>query len=158
MPDTTDSTNANHERWMQVALLEAHKASEIYQEVPVGAVIVSNNQIIAQAHNFSITEKNPTAHAEILVLKKAGNYLNNYRLTGCDLYVTLEPCLMCVGAMVHARINHCYFSAHDPKTGAASSCDHSFEKPYHNHKVGYTGGILENQSRLLLKNFFKTRR
>lgn len=149
--------NSLHLNFMQAALEQA-KAAETLGEVPVGAVLVYNNQIIASAHNLPVSSSNPAAHAEIEVLKKAGEFLKNYRLLECDLYVTLEPCMMCVGAMVHARIRHCYFGAFDPKTGVVSSRETLFNKPYHNHQVLYTGGILQAECEALLKNFFKNRR
>lgn len=142
---------------MRLAIEQAQLAEKL-GEVPVGAVIVYQDKIIAAAHNLPINSLNPCSHAEIEVLKKAANQLQNYRLLDCDLYVTLEPCMMCVGAMVHARIHHCYFGAFDPKTGAVHSQDQLFNKPYHNHQVNYLGGILQADCENLLKKFFKKKR
>ena len=146
-----------HETWMQAALEQADFAENL-GEVPVGAVIIYQDKLIAAAHNTPISTQNPSAHAEIEVLKKASAYLNNYRLLDCDIYITLEPCMMCVGAMVHARIRHCYFGAFDPKTGVVSSRAQLFDQPYHNHQVLYSGGVLQSDCEVQLKNFFKQRR
>ena len=149
--------NLKHENFMRLAIEQAQLAEQL-GEVPVGAVITYQDQVIATAHNLPINSLNPCSHAEIEVLKKAANQIQNYRLLNCDIYITLEPCMMCVGAMIHARINHCYFGAFDPKTGVAQSCDQLFNKPYHNHCVKYSGGILQADCENLLKNFFKKKR
>ncbi len=147
-----------HEDYIKLALEQAHLAESL-GEVPVGAVIIDQDKnIIALGHNSPISTHNPSAHAEINALKKAGEFLNNYRLNNCDIYITLEPCVMCAGAMIHGRLRHCYFGAFDPKTGAACSCDQIFNKNYHNHQVLFSGGILKLECEDLLKKFFKARR
>lgn len=146
-----------HDPWMQLALEQAHQAEQ-EGEVPVGAVLVLNNELIAAEHNRPIQLADPSAHAEIQVLRKAGVLLNNYRLPGSVLYVTLEPCLMCVGALVHARVEHCIFGAYDPKSGAVTSTLKGFDLETHNHQVEFTGGVLAEECGQVLKDFFKSRR
>lgn len=143
--------------FMRLALAQAMLAGE-QDEVPVGAVVVHNNEVIAEAHNAQISTSNPTAHAEILALEKAAKQLNNYRLPDCDLYVTLEPCLMCVGAMVHARIKRLVFGAADSKTGMAMTVETMFEKPFLNHKVVVENGVLAEECGYLLSRFFQQKR
>jgi tRNA(adenine34) deaminase len=143
--------------WIQKAMAMAEKAREI-GEVPVGAVIVKNNEIISSGYNQVITNNDPTAHAEVQAIRNAGAQLSNYRLVDTRLYVTLEPCMMCVGAIVHARISQIIFGAYDPKTGMAGTKDNCFEKPYHNHQVEIKGGILEKECAHQLTSFFKEKR
>ncbi|MCX7544831.1 tRNA adenosine(34) deaminase TadA [Marinicella gelatinilytica] len=143
--------------FMALALAEARRAAEL-DEVPVGAVIVSAGEVIASAHNSQIHLQNPTAHAEIMALEKAAQSLKNYRLPGCTLYVTLEPCLMCVGAMIHARIDRLVYGAADPKTGMAATVDNHFERPYHNHLVQVTGDIMATACGQILQDFFRSKR
>jgi|TARA_B100000497_G_C7542345_1_gene328209 tRNA(adenine34) deaminase len=145
------------EKWMQYAIIEANIAKD-KGEVPVGSIIVKNNQIIAKAHNSPISKNDPTAHAEIEVLRKAGKKLLNYRLPKTTLYVTLEPCAMCIGAIIHARIERVVFGASDPKSGVCGSCMHLNEEKIFNHKISITGGVLEEESSELLRLFFKSRR
>lgn len=145
------------EAWMRHALRLAARA-EIYGEVPVGAVIVKNDQCIAEAWNSPIATHDPTAHAEIVAIREAGKRLQNYRLIDTTLYVTLEPCVMCMGAIVHARISRLVYAATDEKRGAVCSVLELAEAPFLNHKVVWSGGILENISAELLKAFFKARR
>ena len=145
------------EKWMSFALEQARKA-EKQGEVPVGAILVQDNLIIARAHNEPISTNDPTAHAEIQLLRTAGNILKNYRLTGSSLYVTLEPCAMCLGAMMHARIERLIFGAYDPKTGACGSSENLINANCFNHKIDLSSGVLENESKQLLKNFFISRR
>ena len=145
------------EKWMQIALNEANLAMN-ENEIPVGAVLVKNGKLIAQSHNQSIRTNDPTAHAEIQLLRKAGEQQKNYRLIGSTIYVTLEPCTMCFGAMVHARIERIVFGASDFKTGVCGSCMNLNEENFFNHKISITSGILENESRELLRLFFKSRR
>ena len=147
----------DHEYFMQQALQQADLA-EAAGEVPVGAVLVRDNEIIAASYNQNIHLHDPTAHAEILALRAAGQKLVNYRLLATRLYVTLEPCLMCVGAMVHARIDQVIFGAFDPKTGACGSSVNALSLPLHNHHLQCTGGILADLSSAKLKLFFKARR
>jgi len=142
---------------MMLALNQA-KLAQNQSEIPVGAILVKQNTLIAQAHNQSILNNDPTAHAEIQLLRKAGDQQKNYRLTGSTLYVTLEPCTMCFGAMIHARIERIVFGAFDAKTGVCGSCINLNEKNFFNHKISITGGILEKQSSELLRLFFKSKR
>jgi tRNA(adenine34) deaminase len=146
-----------HEAFMRLALTEAARAAT-HDEVPVGAVVVVDDQVIAAAHNQNITLHDPSAHAEILALRQAAQHVGNHRLLGARLYVTLEPCLMCVGALVHARIAEVIFGTLDPKTGACGSCVDAHEFIFHNHRVHVQGGILAAESALLLKEFFKMKR
>ena len=144
-------------KWMKIAINEAKLAMD-ENEIPVGAVLVKNNTLIAQSHNQSINKNDPTAHAEIEILRKAGAQLKNYRLTGSTLYVTLEPCAMCFGAMIHARIERIVFGAYDPKTGVCGSCINLNDKNFFNHKISIKGGVLEKESSELIRLFFKSRR
>ena len=148
---------SNDEKWMRIAIEEAKLAMD-KNEVPVGAVLVKNDTLIAQAHNKPITKNDPTAHAEIQLLRKAGEQQKNYRLPESTLYVTLEPCTMCFGAMVHARIDRIVYGASDPKTGVCGSRMNLNEENFFNHKISITSGILEKESSELLKLFFKSRR
>ena len=145
------------EKWMRIALNEANLAMD-ENEIPVGAVLVKNGKLIAQSHNQPINKNDPTAHAEIQLLREAGLQQKNYRLIGSTLYVTLEPCAMCFGAMIHARIERVVFGASDPKTGVCGSCINLNEESFFNHKISITGGILKNESSELLRLFFKTKR
>ena len=145
------------EKWMSLALEQAGKA-EKEGEVPVGAILVKDDLIIARAHNKPISTNDPTAHAEIHLLRAAGEELKNYRLPGTTLYVTLEPCAMCLGAIMHARIERVVFGAHDPKTGVCGSSENFMEASCFNHKIDIASGVLENESKQLLKNFFNSRR
>lgn len=145
------------EQWMALAIQQAKKA-ELRFEVPVGAVIVQNNTLLVEGHNSNISKNDATMHAEIDVIRKAGMVLNNYRLIDCDLYVTLEPCMMCLGAIIHSRINKLYYGAPDPKTGALGGYIDLTKHYIANHKVEATGGILEHECSMLLKNFFMARR
>ena len=145
------------EKWMSFALEQAVKA-EKEGEVPVGAILVKDDLIIARAHNKPISTNDPTAHAEIHLLRAAGEELKNYRLPGTTLYVTLEPCAMCLGAIMHARIERVVFGAHDPKTGVCGSSENFMEASCFNHKIDIASGVLENESKQLLKNFFNSRR
>ena len=142
---------------MQCALECAHEASR-QGEVPVGAVIVRDDAIIAKGWNQPIASKDPTAHAEIVALRLAAFALENYRLTGLTLYVTLEPCVMCVGAMMHARIGRLVFGALDPKAGAVTSQLSLITSSHFNHRMDYTGGVLHQACGSVLTDFFKARR
>ena len=143
------------EKWMRIAINEANLAMK-ENEIPVGSVLVQNDKIIAQAYNQSIGNNDPTAHAEIQLLRKAGKQKENYRLVGSTLYVTLEPCAMCFGAMIHARIERIVFGALDPKTGVCGSCINLNNESFFNHKISITGGVLESESSELLGLFFKS--
>ena len=147
----------NDTKWMMLALNEA-KLAQDQGEIPVGSILVKQNTLIARAHNQSILNNDPTAHAEIQLLRKAGYQQKNYRLTKTTLYVTLEPCAMCFGAMIHARIERIVFGAKDPKTGVCGSCMNLNEENFFNHKISITSGILEKESSELLRLFFKSRR
>ena len=145
------------EKWMSLALEQAVKA-EKEGEVPVGAILVKDGLVVARAHNQPISTNDPTAHAEIQLLRAAGEELNNYRLTGTSLYVTLEPCAMCLGAMMHARVERIVYGAHDPKTGVCGSSENLMGANCFNHKIDLVSGVLENESKQLLKKFFISRR
>lgn len=145
------------EEWMRHALALAKKA-EAAGEVPVGAVIVLNGELIAEGWNQPISASDPTAHAEIMALRAAGQALDNYRLLDTELYVTLEPCPMCVGAMLHARVKRVIYAATDPKTGALGGAYDLLNSVSHNHAFEVTGSVLAEQSRELLQAFFRGRR
>lgn len=140
--------------YMEQAIIEAGKASEI-GEVPVGAVMVCNGEIIARAHNLREKNNNALAHAEIIVIDEACKRLNSWRLDGCELYVTLEPCPMCAGAIINARIGTVYFGAYDSKGGACGSVVDLFKKGSFNHSPAVYGGIMEEACEEVLKDFFK---
>ena len=142
--------------FMRQALVEAQKSLR-KEEVPVGAVLVSGDEIISRAHNEPIAKNDATAHAEIIAIRKAGLKIKNYRLSGCDLYVTLEPCAMCLGAAVQARIRKLVFGAQDPKGGAVESVmTFPFEKM--NHRVEIVGGVLAEECSKILTDFFRKKR
>lgn len=147
----------NDETIMQVALEQARLAEKV-GEVPVGAVVVRNGVIIAKGFNCPISRHDPTAHAEIMALRNAAEVCQNYRLPECELYVTLEPCAMCVGAMIHARLKRVVFGAVDLKTGACGSVIDLFARKELNHHTVVTGGILQEDCSALLKMFFAGRR
>jgi len=142
---------------MQAALAEAGKALEA-GEVPVGAVVVLDGEVIGAGFNQPISAADPTAHAEVVALRAAAQALGNYRLTGATMYVTVEPCLMCVGAMVHARIALVVYGAAEPKSGAIQSMTNAHELPGLNHRMSTIGGVLAEESRALLQGFFQSRR
>lgn len=143
--------------YMSEALKEAAKAFEA-DEVPVGAVIVHKSQIIARAHNQIKLLKDPTAHAEMIAITQAAAHLKNERLLGCALYVTIEPCAMCAGAMVLARISRLIYGAEDPRTGACGSVFNIAHNHILNHKITITAGVLREEAGSLLKEFFKKKR
>lgn len=145
------------EIWMQFAIFEA-KIAKDKGEVPVGSVLVKDRQIIARGHNCPISKNDPTAHAEIEALRDAGEKLHNYRLPKTTLYVTLEPCAMCFGAMVHARIERVVFGASDPKSGVCGSSVNLLSESCFNHIIKANGGVLEQDCQKILKSFFKERR
>ena len=146
-----------HTKHMQAAIDLAHEA-ESQGEVPVGAVVVCNDEIIGRGHNQPISRVDCSAHAEIIALRDACESQNNYRLSDCDIYVTLEPCAMCAGAIVHARIRKLYFAASDPKTGACGSVIDLVSNNPTGHRVDVSGGLLAEQSKSLIQSFFKRRR
>jgi tRNA(adenine34) deaminase len=143
--------------YMRQALSQAHNAWAL-GEVPVGALVVKDGEIIATGFNQPIGTHDPTAHAEIMALRAAASILGNYRLPGCELYVTLEPCAMCAGAMMHARLARVVFGAADPKTGACGSIVNLFEQKKLNHHTELTGGVMAQECGELLKEFFASRR
>ena len=145
------------EAWMRRAL-ELARLAETQGEVPVGAVVVRHGELLAKGHNQPITACDPTAHAEVVALRAAALASGNYRLPDADLYVTLEPCAMCVGAMVHARIRRVIFAAADPKSGAVGGALDLCESPGFNHRIVYQGGLLATDSAELLRDFFRSRR
>lgn len=142
---------------MKVALKEASKAYS-KEEVPVGAVIVKDNKIIARAHNLKETNLNAVSHAEILAIQKACKKLGSWRLTDCDMYVTLEPCTMCTGALINARIRKLYIGTNDPKTGACGSKINLIEDVEFNHKIKLERDIMQKECEKILKDFFKALR
>jgi tRNA(adenine34) deaminase len=148
---------ADHESFMRLALEQARLAADA-GEVPIGAVAVSGGEVVGRGFNRPIGAVDPTAHAEVIALREAARTLGNYRLTGVDLYVTLEPCLMCVGALVHARVGRVVFGAREPKTGALVSTVQALEIPTLNHRVEIVEGVLEAQCRDLVQAFFRERR
>jgi len=145
------------ERWMRYALNLAKKARDL-NEVPVGAVIVREDQIIGEGFNSSICNHDASAHAEIQAIRHAGEVTGNYRLTGSTLYVTIEPCVMCVGAIVHARMNRLVFGASEPKAGAIKSAHQLLDHSAMNYKVEACSGVLEVECQNLILNFFRQRR
>ena len=146
-----------HERWMTLALKQA-EAAALAGEVPVGAVLIAEGEVIAEAHNRSISAQDPTAHAEILALRAAAIRRQNYRLPRTTLYVTIEPCTMCVGALIHARIDTLVFGAREPRSGAVVSRQNLLDSASLNHRVRYREGVLAEQCGSIMKNFFQSRR
>ncbi|WFQ79811.1 MULTISPECIES: tRNA adenosine(34) deaminase TadA [Xenorhabdus] len=149
--------NFNDEYWMRRAIGLAMQA-QAKGEIPVGAVLVADNKVIAEGFNHPITDHDPTAHAEIIALRRGGRQLQNYRLLNTTLYVTLEPCIMCAGAMVHSRIQRLVYGASDMKTGAAGSLIDILRHPGMNHQIDITGGVLAEECATMLSAFFKQRR
>ena len=147
----------DNEKWMDLAIKQAIKA-EKEGEVPIGAVLVKDELLVAKAHNQPISTNDATAHAEIQLLRNAGSMLKNYRLNGSTLFVTLEPCAMCFGAMVHARLKRIVYGAHDPKTGVCSSSEDLTNANCFKHKINVTGGVSERKCSQLLQAFFKSLR
>ena len=147
----------SHNVFMVAALDEA-RAGLAAGEVPVGAVLVMGDVIVARGFNQPIRAVDPTAHAEVLVLREAARALGNYRLTGATVYVTVEPCLMCVGALVHARVREVVYGAAEPKSGALGSSVNALDSPGLNHRFAVTGGVLEVPCRELIQQFFRERR
>jgi len=142
---------------MRIALEEARGAAE-RGEVPVGAAVVVDGRVVARAGNRTVTDCDPTAHAEIIALREAAKAIGNYRLLSATLYVTIEPCAMCAGAMIQARVDGLVYGADDPKGGAVRSCFSIFDSPHVNHRVATTGGVLADEAAAQLKSFFAVRR
>jgi len=149
--------DAHDEQFMRQALAEARRAAEA-GEVPVGAAVVLEGRVLASAANRTITDGDPTAHAEIVALRAAAKTLGNYRLADATLYVTLEPCAMCAGALVHARVARLVYGCDDPKVGAVNWCLRVLEHPMLNHRVEVTSGILAEECAAILQAFFSARR
>jgi tRNA(adenine34) deaminase len=145
------------ELWMEEALREAQRALAL-GEVPVGAIVVCNGRVVGRGCNHPLNDNDPTAHAEILALREAGRTLSNYRLSDCDLYVTVEPCAMCAGAITHARIRRLIYGAEDPKAGAVHSMLQVLNHPQLNHKVEVTSGVLAARCMDLVQAFFREKR
>ncbi|MGH1485327.1 MAG: tRNA adenosine(34) deaminase TadA [Cellvibrionaceae bacterium] len=143
--------------WMQQALLLADQAESL-EEVPVGALLVLNDEVIGRGYNQPITTNDPTAHAEIIALRDAAKHLGNYRLVGATLYVTIEPCTMCAGAIIHSRISRLVYGATEPKAGAISSCSQLLDADYVNYKVDYLGGVCADECSQKISDFFSKRR
>lgn len=152
-----DSDASVHEHFMRQALEQARRAAAC-GEVPVGAVVVKDGQVIGRGHNSPLSAQDPTAHAEVLALREAARTLGNYRLEGCTLYVTLEPCTMCSGAMLHARVDAVVYGAAEPRTGAAGSVLDVFGYPAINHQTRVLRGVLAAQCSALMAEFFQQRR
>ncbi|HBO15041.1 MAG TPA: tRNA adenosine(34) deaminase TadA [Porticoccaceae bacterium] len=150
-------TEALDEMFMRDALVLAERAMCL-GEVPVGAVLTKNGEIIADGHNQPLGACDPTAHAELVALRKAGQLLNNYRLVDCELYVTIEPCVMCVGALLHARIKRLVFGAAEPRAGAVQSHLKLLEKSHFNHTIEWRGGVLAADCGALMQRFFREKR
>jgi len=157
VPSSNGSHAASDELWMQEAIRAAQRALEV-DEVPVGAVVVCEGKIIGRGFNRNIRDSDPTAHAELVALREAAAALGNHRLGGCDLFVTIEPCAMCAGAMVHARIRRLVYGADDPKAGAVHSVMRVLDHPALNHRIEVQGGILAGRCAELLQEFFRVRR
>lgn len=153
----TMCSEVDRRQWMEIALEEAAIAAS-EGEVPIGAVAVLDGEIVARDHNRSIQLKDPTAHAEILVLREAGRLLENYRLNGLELYVTVEPCAMCAGALIWARVGRVVFGTRDEKSGAVFSKSELLEDGLFNHNVEVVEGVLADESREVLRDFFAVRR
>ena len=147
----------NDEKWMALAIKQSVKG-DTEGEVPIGAVLIKDELLIVQAHNQPISTNDATAHAEIQLLRAAGKHQKNYRLTDTTIYVTLEPCAMCLGAMMHARIARIVFGAFDSKTGVCGSRADLTTESFFNHEMEISGGVLEKECKELLQSFFKSRR
>jgi tRNA(adenine34) deaminase len=145
------------EFWMDEALLAAQQAFQ-EGEVPVGAIVVLGDQIVGRGWNRNLSDHDPSAHAEIVALRNAGTAIGNHRLIGCELFVTIEPCAMCAGAMVHARLKRLVYGADDPKAGAVHSVMQVLNHPQLNHKMEVRGGVAADRCAELLQEFFKSRR
>ena len=147
----------SHEALMDLALAEARRGRDA-SEVPIGAIVTLGGDVIGRGFNQPIGSRDPTAHAEIVAIREAARHLDNYRLTGATLVVTIEPCLMCVGALVHARIGTLVYGAAEPRTGAVVSTVKGGELPGHNHRVEVVGGVKEEECRTLMQEFFRAKR
>jgi len=153
----TETSPEQDELWMQEALRAAQRALEA-GEVPVGAVVVHEGKIVGRGFNRNLSESDPTAHAEVVALREAGAAIGNHRLLTCEMFATIEPCAMCAGAIVHARIRRLVYGAEDPKAGAVHSAMHVLNHPALNHRVQVRRGVLAGKSAELLQEFFRARR
>jgi tRNA(Arg) A34 adenosine deaminase TadA len=157
-PETSSGFSPDDVRYMQRALQLAAHARDTEDEVPVGAVLVRGGEVVGLGWNRNITLHDPTAHAEVMAMRAAGEQLANHRLSGATLYVTLEPCSMCAMALIHARVARVVYAAPDPKTGAAGSVFDTLIDPRHNHRIEVVGGLLADESARMLREFFRARR
>ncbi|MGS2724528.1 tRNA adenosine(34) deaminase TadA [Porticoccus sp. GXU_MW_L64] len=149
--------NQNHKQYMSQALLLAARAEQ-QGEVPVGAMLVRDGEVIGEGWNRPISSCDPSAHAEIVALRDASQKLQNYRLSGATMYVTIEPCTMCIGAMIHARVEHIVFGAKEPRAGAVCSHLQLLDNDHYNHKISWQGGVLESECAGVISRFFKSKR
>jgi len=157
-PDPVSATRTD-EQWMRHAFALADRAEREFDEIPVGAVLVSpEGQVLGEGWNRNILDHDPSAHAEIVAMREAGGALGNHRLVGCTLYVTLEPCAMCAMALVHARVARVVYGASDPKTGACGSVFDLVADPRHNHRIEVIGGVLGDEAGRRLTNYFRAKR
>jgi len=159
LPAEVAAMSEQDAQWMRQALELAERAQHEDDEIPVGAVVVgADGSVLGQGWNRNITECDPTAHAEIVAMRQAGNRIGNHRLVGCTLYVTLEPCAMCAMAMVHARLARVVYGASDPKTGAAGSVFDLLTDARHNHRIEVQGGVLADEAGSRLTHYFRSKR
>jgi tRNA(adenine34) deaminase len=157
-PDNDENNEEdNDELWMEEALRAARRALAA-GEVPVGAVIVHQGKVVGRGFNRNVLDSDPTAHAEVVALREAGAAIGNHRLSDCELFATIEPCAMCAGAMVHARIRRLVYGADDPKAGAVGSALHVLNHPALNHRIEVRGGVLAGRCAEILQEFFRSRR
>ena len=157
MANELGSQSTNHERWMREALSLAQQAAEA-DEVPVGAIVVHNGEIIGRGFNQPIRSCDATAHAEIVAIRSASQLRSNYRLPGTTVYVTIEPCTMCLGAMIHARVDRLVFGATEPRAGAVVSQGSLLEAGHFNHQLSFIDGVLAEECSSLMQSFFRNRR
>ena len=157
MANELGSQSTNHERWMREALSLAQQAAEA-DEVPVGAIVVHNGEIIGRGFNQPIRSCDATAHAEIVAIRSASQFRSNYRLPGTTVYVTIEPCTMCLGAMIHARVDRLVFGATEPRAGAVVSQGSLLEAGHFNHQLSFIDGVLAEECSSLMQSFFRNRR
>jgi tRNA(adenine34) deaminase len=157
MANELESEQTNHERWMREALILAEQAANA-DEVPVGAIVVQNGEIIGRGFNQPIRSCDATAHAEIVDIRSSSQFRNNYRIPGTTLYVTIEPCTMCLGAMIHARVDRLIFGATEPRAGAVVSQGSLIEAGHFNHQLSFVDGVLAEECSSLMQSFFRKRR
>ena len=157
MTSELEPESTNHERWMREALILAEQAADA-DEVPVGAIVVQNGEIIGRGFNQPIRSCDATAHAEIVAIRSASQFRNNYRLPGTTLYVTIEPCTMCLGAMIHARVDRLVFGATEPRAGAVVSRGSLIEAGHFNHQLSFIDGVLAEECASLMQSFFRNKR